>query len=602
MCRSPQPPIPERRSRTAGSVAACAFNHLCLLICCWSTVALGTTAAFAQSPLLEETFSEGIPSQWNLESPWVDWRAVDEMSGALVLPASAPSGALASRCLDVRNVPAGRVSATWNVVVQGGAGRSEDPRLALELDWYADAECSRRLAETESRDARPSHAQTSEPMDGGVRRTELWFLKPRSAVGALLRLRTESPSSSVSLSIDSVRGEPVRRAFLTSESGSADLATWTASSGMSGLDGALEICEELADQAGLAGPENFVPWLSTATDDAYCTLLGLSGKVAANCGEGSPPSPDAGPWIRLDGVPFAADLDAAIGAEDAVYTPLVVDENGVLVPGNLRAFTGSDGNGALEADGLYTTCGDWSNSSTDLVWIGRPNSTSISWSTNGGTTCQTPSHLYCLERGAGASVEPDPPPAGSNLAFVTSITHHGDLSTWPHANGETGIDAGDEVCKALAQTAGYDRWNGFRAWLSDSSTDAASRFPVDVAWYRPDGIRVADDLADLTDGHLLAPINLDDLGFYRGNFAVATGTTNAGLATTTHCSNWTSSGDSGADADKVTTGTANDSGNRWSSNSSPDCDFTTMRLYCLDATPGPIFTDGFETGDVSAWM
>ncbi len=51
----------------------------------------------------------------------------------------------------------------------------------------------------------------------------------------------------------------------------------------------------------------------------------------------------------------------------------------------------------------------------------------------------------------------------SHQVFVTSVKGSGDLSTWPDANGKTGIEAGDAICQARAQTAGLS--GTFIAWL-----------------------------------------------------------------------------------------------------------------------------------------
>ena len=94
-------------------------------------------------------------------------------------------------------------------------------------------------------------------------------------------------------------------AFITSEVGTGVMSTWTSSGGMAGLDGADQVCRTLAANAGLANPNDFVAWLSDSSDDAYCRLHGLSGRILdpMPCGQLTLPT-SAGPWSRSDGTPI----------------------------------------------------------------------------------------------------------------------------------------------------------------------------------------------------------------------------------------------------------------------------------------------------------
>jgi hypothetical protein len=55
--------------------------------------------------------------------------------------------------------------------------------------------------------------------------------------------------------------------------------------------------------------------------------------------------------------------------------------------------------------------------------------------------------------------------------FITSIKGKAKLSTWPDANGSTGMDAADAICQARANAAGFT--TQFKAWISDANNDAA---------------------------------------------------------------------------------------------------------------------------------
>ncbi len=95
--------------------------------------------------------------------------------------------------------------------------------------------------------------------------------------------------------------------FVTSVFGSTNLSTWPQAQGQSGLAAGDAICQTLAhDGAGLPSWQDFRAWLSTSTEDAYCRVAGFDGLKVDDCGELG--LPDAGPWQRMDGQPFANSL------------------------------------------------------------------------------------------------------------------------------------------------------------------------------------------------------------------------------------------------------------------------------------------------------
>jgi hypothetical protein len=86
--------------------------------------------------------------------------------------------------------------------------------------------------------------------------------------------------------------------------------------------------------------------------------------------------------------------------------------------------------------------------------------------------------------------------------FVTSMTYDGDLG-YP-----SGADA---ECQTLADAALLS--GVFKAWLSDLNEGPADRFVQAVGPYlRVDGVGVADDWEDVTDGTLQAPIRVTETG------------------------------------------------------------------------------------------
>jgi len=115
--------------------------------------------------------------------------------------------------------------------------------------------------------------------------------------------------------------------------------------------------------------------------------------------------------------------------------------------------------------------------------------------------------------------------------FVTSQTYTGNLG---------GLAGADAKCQTLADAAGLR--GTFKAWLSDGTTSAASRFTHrELPYALVDDTIVAYGWDDLTDGSLLHPINLDE----NGNLVeetVWTNTTESGgiWGPVNHCINWTS--------------------------------------------------------------
>ena len=136
-------------------------------------------------------------------------------------------------------------------------------------------------------------------------------------------------------------------AFATSTIGPGDLHSWpdVSDSTFFGLRAADEICRSRADAAGLSEPKRYVAWLSDRNDDAYCRLFGLGGKKSANCGQATLPV-GAGPWLRTDGMPFAAKIEDAL-AENVIYSPLDVDEFGDSFAYPAESFTATDETGAF---------------------------------------------------------------------------------------------------------------------------------------------------------------------------------------------------------------------------------------------------------------
>ncbi|EJK55631.1 hypothetical protein THAOC_24620, partial [Thalassiosira oceanica] len=98
------------------------------------------------------------------------------------------------------------------------------------------------------------------------------------------------------------------------------------------------------------------------------------------------------------------------------------------------------------------------------------------------------------------------------IVFVTSERYNGNLG---------GLAGADARCQERAKAAGLS--GTFKAWLSDRTTSVSQRFDRDfdyAAFFRTDGVMVANDWSDLTDGSLLGAIDRDEFGNTVGaNFA-----------------------------------------------------------------------------------
>lgn len=89
----------------------------------------------------------------------------------------------------------------------------------------------------------------------------------------------------------------------------------------------------------------------------------------------------------------------------------------------------------------------------------------------------------------------------ANLVFVSSRTI---------TPGQASLATADALCTDDAHAAGLP--GNYVAWLSSSSVNAASRLAGARGWRRPDGVAVADTIADIVSERMFAPPNRDVLG------------------------------------------------------------------------------------------
>lgn len=121
----------------------------------------------------------------------------------------------------------------------------------------------------------------------------------------------------------------------------------------------------------------------------------------------------------------------------------------------------------------------------------------------------------------------------TQLVFVSSMSYGGGLG---------GLAPADQQCQMLAEAAGLAQdGQQFRAWLSTDEGSPSTRFTThtDVPYILTDaaGTQIAENWADLTDGVLAAPINVDEHGNGVPDACVWTATQPDGTANTMRAGN-----------------------------------------------------------------
>jgi hypothetical protein len=376
--------------------------------------------------------------------------------------------------------------------------------------------------------------------------------------------------------------------FVTSTSGPGDLGAWPEGQPETGLAAGDRVCRTRAAAAGLPGADEYVAWLSDGNDDAYCRVHGLAGKKFAWCGQAEFPA-NAGPWLRRDDQHAINDASVAFYGVPAhgVIRPILFDEFGTLLPADAVPFTGTGWTGTARED----DCGGWKSSEQSVFGSnGSSHAVAPTWSDWGAGHCSTPRPLICLRSGDGGPEWAPTTATTARVAFVTSASGTGNLSSWPEADGQTGLAAGDSICRNLARDAGLPHAQSFRAWLSSSTESAPLRFGSDRAWERLDGVEIAAGLSELIAGSIEVPIHLDETGEVPIGNGVWSGTAADGTAQLgANCSDWTEDSDGNALGGISTRSDAD-----WTARTSvPTACASHQRLYCFSEHPF-VFRSGFE--------
>lgn len=401
------------------------------------------------------------------------------------------------------------------------------------------------------------------------------------------------------------------QAFVTSTSGNGNLGSWADAGGNTGLAAGDAICQARAAAAGLPNPMQFGAWLSDANNDAYCRAFESgAGKVANACGQATLPT-GAGPWVRPDGLPFASTIENALVNvpglpfnlhEGVVFSPLLLDENGHPLPSFSVLFTATQPIGTYDNQVGRTDCAGWTAADSSLVGYGISTATTNSWTAASGIKCSVnagySAHLICMEKGPGEPLS-GYTHFGNRAAFVTRTTPiTGDLSQAPPALAANtfGINAGDSICQADALVWHLYQPKSFKALLtSNGSGNIMDRFQFDGPWYRPDGLLLAHNKAEIVSTVLAVPPNVAETNEYLGVNSIWTGANADGSPSGKDCNGWTSA----SAAVTGTAGIANQSRGWINGYGAGACSFPNASLLCL-SDADVIFHGEFETEPYSA--
>ncbi len=182
------------------------------------------------------------------------------------------------------------------------------------------------------------------------------------------------------LCVEGAAGDPVppdhgagALVFVTSTTGTGNLASWTGSGVSAGLTGADNVCRARALAADLPEPDSFVAWLSTTAVDA-------KDRITAD-----------GPFRRVDG-PMIAGSKAEL-LDGLLATTLAVTELGTYMPAP-NAYTGT----SIAGVDTGANCSEWTVSASNVgATFGQASVWGNNWTQYFQTTaCNSSKSLYCI--------------------------------------------------------------------------------------------------------------------------------------------------------------------------------------------------------------
>jgi hypothetical protein len=216
----------------------------------------------------------------------------------------------------------------------------------------------------------------------------------------------------------------------------------------------------------------------------------------------------------------------------------------------------------------------------------------------------------------GVSIQAYAQPPCENTVFVTSQKFTMNLleeaqNNFPEdcAGVTTGLEGADCICQELADSEGLD--GTYKAFLSDSMDSPSTTFTQSICPYvMVNGVQVADNWTDLTDGDIDTCIRIDETGdpvvgecsnsTINSTFSVLTNTLPDGTTKgAENCDDWTNNQSSSLGArggvfDHYNSGWTDIAFFSWS------CDTTTPRpLYCFEQSDAPTVVTPIPT--LSEW-
>jgi len=204
-----------------------------------------------------------------------------------------------------------------------------------------------------------------------------------------------------------------------------------------------------------------------------------------------------------------------------------------------------------------------------------PVSTPANWTQAVGTQ-QAISTQGTLTTCGGFSYTFDVTGADRLLTFVSAATTSGSLAA------PAGADAS---CQTFANTAKLG--GTWKAWVSDATTSPFARFnnPTGKDYMMPNGVVVANDFTDLTDGSLDSALNRDENGNLVNLAAVWTGTQGngkvaSGSANSATCKGFTTN----LATSRGVLGLTGRTGASWTINNTTTCN-TNAHLMCFEQDP-----------------
>lgn len=210
--------------------------------------------------------------------------------------------------------------------------------------------------------------------------------------------------------------------------------------------------------------------------------------------------------------------------------------------------TGSSGESSSSSTGSSSSGGTGSSSSGDES-SGEPGSTTggergESSSEGASTGSSTGPAVVC---GDGV-VEGDEQCEGEESCHACHVQRHVFVSSAVYEGSELdGLDHADQLCQQLAASnPDLPNPSKFRAWLSDSFTDAGDRVGLDLAgrYTLPDDLTVVAETGEDFLTASLSGFGIDHdehMNLVAGNVWTGTGPGGMRIASSSHCINWTTS-------------------------------------------------------------